>query len=178
MHRFFRKALKYKTYAIIFILLGIGLLSTQSRANIEDPTNGAWIDTEHPIVVELFTASNCGACMIADRLLYEISRKPNVIALSCHIPFWDETILENPTGLEACTYRQWAYKSSGRMGNTDIRLPYFMLDGRDNLENQNIPPFLSRTYKIQIRRRDEQTAFRRYEMGGRECNPHYASKCA
>ncbi|PZQ47657.1 MAG: hypothetical protein DI551_03020 [Micavibrio aeruginosavorus] len=38
-----------------------------------------------PIVIELYTSSDCTACVFADRIIYDAMKDKNVIALSCHI---------------------------------------------------------------------------------------------
>ena len=125
-------ALLYKVFFISLICL-TATLPGKSKAQDSLFGNKPWTDGKSPLVVELFTATNCSACMIADRYLYEMIKDPNVIALSCHVKYWDENTLKNPTGLEACTYRQWAYRSSGRMDDTDVRIPYIMIDGAHNV---------------------------------------------
>ncbi len=129
----------------VFLTFGIG---THVRAAIEDTTEGAWIDENHPVIIEVFTSSNCSACMIADRILYDIAKNPNVIALSCHVKYWDENTLNNPTGLEACTYRQWAYKSAGRMDSADIKIPYTVIDGANQINNNRLHVFYERLLAI------------------------------
>lgn len=112
---------------------------------IVDDTKGAWQEKgDTPIVIELFTATNCSACMPADRILYDIAKQPNVIALGCHINYWDEHTLGDPTGLEACTYRQWAYRSSGMFGGTNIKVPHFMINGIYSVDNSKTRLFYNR----------------------------------
>ncbi|MBA4491958.1 thioredoxin family protein [Paracoccus sp. S1E-3] len=42
-----------------------------------------------PVVVELFTAQGCAACPTADDLLADLAGRPNVLALSWHVDYWD-----------------------------------------------------------------------------------------
>lgn len=42
-----------------------------------------------PVVVELYTAQGCAACPPADRMLAELARRPEVIALALHVDYWD-----------------------------------------------------------------------------------------
>lgn len=124
---FSRKHLLFITLALF--LSALSWLGKDAIAQIEDKTKGAWIDEGHPLVIELFTSSNCSACMPADRILYDVSKQKNVIALGCHIDYWDKETLMDPTGLEECTYRQWAYRNSGRLSGGKIRVPHFMING-------------------------------------------------
>lgn len=128
------------------LLLGAFIwVGSAAYAQIVDDTGGAWKKEDNtPVVVELFTSTNCSACMPADRILYDISKTKNVIALGCHIDYWDEKTLEDPTGLEACTYRQWAYRSSGMLSGTNIRVPHFMLNGVYSVDNSKTRLFYNR----------------------------------
>lgn len=101
------------------------------------------VKDNEPMIVELFTSTNCSACMEADRILYDLSKKKNVIALGCHVNYWDENTLNDPSGLEACTYRQWTYKSSGMMSSTEVSVPHFILNGRQSVQKNQIKKFFS-----------------------------------
>lgn len=123
-----------------------------SPANIERDLEKHRID--RPIVVELFTATDCSACVIADRLLYDVMKDKNIIALSCHIQDLSDTgetgEIEGKRGnaktkadgpLDPCVFRQWAYKSSGRRRDVSINIPEFIVNGDKDLGTDNLPIF-------------------------------------
>ena len=105
---------------------------------------------DSPIVLELFTTSDCTACVFADRLLYDTMKDKNIIALSCKISDLSELrtkndIPPNPdeiddeqekvkkqTGpMDPCVFRQWAYRSSYSSRDVKIVVPTFIMNGYD-----------------------------------------------
>lgn len=110
---------------------------------------------DQPIVLELFTASDCSACVIADRLLYDATQKnKNVIGLSCHMKDLSNT---EATGsvegrgedggkkadgpMDPCVFRQWAYKASGRQRDVSINIPQFFINGEYEVGTESMPIF-------------------------------------
>jgi len=138
--RFFGVFLFILVLAFGWSVSGPSLSQERDRAK-ERAARNEWKDPEYPVVVELFTAPDCSACIPADRLLYDISKKKNVIALGCHIDYWDRTTMDDPTGLEECTYRQWAYKSSGAMSSAEIEVPHFMINGNFSINGIRMREF-------------------------------------
>lgn len=108
---------------------------------------------DQPIVVELFTASDCSACVIADRLLYDAMKDKNVIALSCHMQDLTDTgeagaveqrgtdagVSEGP--MDPCVFRQWTYKASGRRQDVSINIPEFIINGYHEVGVDSMPIF-------------------------------------
>jgi hypothetical protein len=125
-------------FLCLFIVLTSGLWAHAALAQSREELV---IHKDIPVVVELFTSTNCGACMEADRILYDLSKNKNVITLGCHVDYWDDQTLENPTGLEACTYRQWTYKASGMMSEAEVNVPYFIVNGRQSIDRDKIRIF-------------------------------------
>lgn len=68
-------------------------------------------ERQGPIVVELFTSQSCSSCPEADRLLTEIAHNPDngLIALGCHVTYWDHLRWKDTLSLSACTERQRDY---------------------------------------------------------------------
>ncbi|MGB4058498.1 MAG: DUF1223 domain-containing protein [Alphaproteobacteria bacterium] len=64
-------------------------------------------------VYELFTARNCPSCPPADALFREVARSnPDVIALSCHVTYFDRPGRTDSLGAEFCDGRQTGYRQS------------------------------------------------------------------
>lgn len=108
--------------------------------------------TDGPIVIELFTASDCTACILADRMLYDAMKDKQVIALSCHIK--DLSSLQNSPDARAktettdgpmdqCVFRQWTYESGRTDSDVSINIPMFKFNGEAEMGVDSMPAFLS-----------------------------------
>ena len=100
---------------IIPFLLALVLAST-----------GASAETR-PVVVELFTSQGCSSCPPADRLLGELAKRSDVIALGFHITYWDNTAWRDPLSLPLATERQTSYDR--HLTGGQIYTPQMVIDG-------------------------------------------------
>ena len=62
-----------------------------------------------PVVVELFTSQGCSSCPPADLALAEVADRPDVIALSFGVTYWDELGWKDTFARPEFTARQRAY---------------------------------------------------------------------
>lgn len=82
-----------------------------------------------PVVVELFTSQGCSSCPPADALLAEeLADRPDVIALSLHVDYWDYLGWRDVHARHAFTERQVAYRDMA--GARSIYTPQMVIDGR------------------------------------------------
>ena len=88
-------------------------------------TNSAKAD-EAPIVIELFTSQSCSSCPPADRLLAKLAKQEHVIALSCHVTYWNHLHWKDTLSQPFCTDRQQSYNSTLNEG---IFTPQMVING-------------------------------------------------
>ncbi len=78
-------------------------------------------------VVELFTSQGCSSCPAADKLLGELAKDPNLIALSLPIDYWDYLGWKDTLADARFTARQKAY--SRARGDRDVYTPQVIVNG-------------------------------------------------
>src|SRR3954463_8956566 len=78
-------------------------------------------------VVELFTSQGCSSCPAADKVLGELAKDPNLIALSLPIDYWDYLGWKDTLADARFTARQKAY--SRMRGDRDVYTPQVVVNG-------------------------------------------------
>lgn len=88
---------------------------------------GAARAADRPVVVELFTSQGCNSCPPADVFLGELSARPDVLALSLHVDYWDYIGWKDPFAQRAHTERQRSY--SRALHQRFVYTPQMVVDG-------------------------------------------------
>lgn len=115
------------------------------------PASLAHADQKPPIVVELFTSTNCPACPPADLILKSLALQENIIALSCHITYQDPPHRKSPFARDFCDIRQHGY--AGFDGSNRIYTPFMVVNGGIGFigsRRRELNDALERAYKNKI----------------------------
>jgi hypothetical protein len=80
-----------------------------------------------PIVVELFTSQGCSSCPPADRLLGELARRKDIVALGFHVTYWNGFSWNDPLSRQVSTSRQTAYDQ--HLTNGQNYTPQMIIEG-------------------------------------------------
>jgi hypothetical protein len=82
---------------------------------------------KRPVVVELYTSQGCSSCPPADMLLGQLAARPDVLAMSLPITYWDMLGWKDTLASEENTRRQKAYAAA--LGKGAVYTPQIIVDG-------------------------------------------------
>ncbi len=85
-------------------------------------------DAGHPVVVELFQSQGCSSCPPANARVLAIAGRPDVLALSWEVTYWDYLGWRDTFGNAAFTQRQYAYARA--LGHDGVFTPQVVVNGR------------------------------------------------
>jgi hypothetical protein len=78
-------------------------------------------------VIELFTSQGCSSCPPADELLRDLARRPDVVALTLPVDYWDYLGWKDTLAQPAFTARQRAYASA--RNDKQVFTPQVIING-------------------------------------------------
>jgi hypothetical protein len=82
-----------------------------------------------PLVVELFTSQGCSSCPPADEIVAGLARtRPDILALTFHVTYWNDLGWQDPFSLAAATDRQRRYVALSV--SPEVYTPALVIDGR------------------------------------------------
>jgi len=86
-------------------------------------------------VVELFQSEGCSDCPPAEANLNAIAGRPDILALSFEVTYWDQLGWKDRYASPAFTARQWEYARVWR--NASVYTPQMVINGRYALVGSN-----------------------------------------
>ena len=113
-----------RSVSIVAALAVTFLLAAVPPATAEDVT-----------VVELFTSQGCSSCPPADANLRDLSERPDIVALSLHVNYWDYIGWKDPFASDKTTERQHLYASS--LKQKFVYTPEMVIDGYTDINGIN-----------------------------------------
>ena len=87
-------------------------------------------------VVELFTSQGCSACPPANANLVTLAPRPDVLALSFNVTYWDQLGWKDTFAQDDFTRRQRDYQRG--LGTDNVWTPQVVVDGRSHVVGQRL----------------------------------------
>jgi len=82
-------------------------------------------------VIELFTSQGCSSCPPADALFVELSKNPNLIALTMPVTYWDYLGWKDTLGKDSFAKRQKFYAKA--RGDGQVYTPQAVINGASHI---------------------------------------------
>ena len=105
-------------YAWMLALAALPIPAQSARAS---PAGAA-----RPTVIELFQSQGCSSCPPANALLNGLADRPDVLALSFAVTYWDQLGWKDSFGSPRFTQRQQDYAAAGR---GEVATPELIVNG-------------------------------------------------
>jgi hypothetical protein len=88
-------------------------------------------------VVELYTSQGCSSCPPANAAVAQLSARPEILALSFGVTYWDQLGWKDTFAQTKFTNRQWDYARGLRHDN--VGTPQVVVNGRLDVVGQSVP---------------------------------------
>jgi hypothetical protein len=110
--------------------LAVSALAGMTAARADDQLS------EKPLgVVELFTSQGCNSCPPADEFFAELAAKPDLVALSYHVDYWDYLGWQDTLSRKENTERQFDYMRA--FNSRSVYTPQAVINGRTHVNGAN-----------------------------------------
>ena len=90
------------------------------------------------MVVELFQSQGCSSCPPANANVNVLAARPDVLALSFAVTYWDGLGWKDIFAQPAFTARQWDYARA--FGNQQVWTPQVVVNGRATVVGNKLAP--------------------------------------
>lgn len=88
-------------------------------------------DAAHPAVLELFQSEGCSSCPPAEAVLNSLADRPDLIALSFEVTYWDHLGWKDSFARPEFTQRQYAYAAA--IASDEVYTPQMVINGRGRI---------------------------------------------
>jgi hypothetical protein len=88
-----------------------------------------------PVVVELYQSQGCSSCPPADHNVNALADRPDVLALSFSVTYWDRLGWKDTFAKDAFTARQYDYAKGFKRNS--VATPQVVINGRSDLVGNN-----------------------------------------
>ena len=95
-------------------------------------------DAAHPTVIELFQSQGCSSCPPANANVNALAARPDVLALSFAVTYWDGLGWKDVFAKQQFTDRQWGYAKA--LGNDQVWTPQVIVNGRSTVTGTKREP--------------------------------------
>src|SRR5947207_14307653 len=112
-----RTVMKYLRGFAAFVLASLAVAAGPALAAPQPPLT----------VVELFQSQGCSSCPPANANVMALSRRPDVLALSFQVTYWDSLGWKDTFGSPRYTARQWDYARA--LGHHNVWTPQVVING-------------------------------------------------
>lgn len=109
---------------------GVQSLGETRRAKVPSTASAAM-----PVVVEIFQSQGCSSCPPANANINAIASRPDVLALSFGVTYWDKLGWEDSFARPEYTARQWDYARNA--GRSNVATPQVILNGGATVVGNN-----------------------------------------
>ena len=101
-----------------------------------------------PIVVELFQSQGCSSCPPANANVNALAARPDVLALSYGVTYWDQLGWKDTFASKAYTDRQWAYSRGLR--HKQVWTPQVVINGATDVVGTKLPEIEAAARKVPL----------------------------
>jgi hypothetical protein len=119
-------------------LTPIGMVMVAGFLSVANASAQATGDSspQNPSVIELYTSQGCSSCPEADKLLNRLAKRPDVIALSFPVSYWDYLGWKDTLARPENTERQRSYAKI--LGDGEVYTPQAIVNGMQNCLGNNL----------------------------------------
>ncbi|TPG09936.1 DUF1223 domain-containing protein [Sphingomonas oligophenolica] len=122
------------TLAGAILIAGCGSSQATSSA-AEAPAAATGATAAQPTVVELFQSQGCSSCPPANAAVNAITDRPDVLALSFGVTYWDQLGWKDTFASPRYTARQWDY--AHHAGRAQVATPQVIVNGGTAIVGSN-----------------------------------------